>query len=260
MRLAERPGERRVLRAMSRCLAPDVARADVDDWDVSVHAVVLAAGASSRYGASPPKQAVLLPAVLTALRGAHDARRDRRRARRARRRDRRGNHPLPGLGARAGRLAPLRPRRAAAPTPTPRSSSLADGPDLDPPRSTASSPRGARSGGEAVAASYGGLRLHPVLLARSGLVARSRTKAPARSRSTAVAVTTCPAGRRRRPPGTRLVERDPQCRELLLQLGRHLLVHRLPDVDAQALLEPVAPPAVVALARDAPPPRPSPPR
>src|ERR671937_595532 len=33
-----------------------------------IRGVVLAAGASSRYGASPPKQAVLLPAVLEAVR------------------------------------------------------------------------------------------------------------------------------------------------------------------------------------------------
>ena len=35
-----------------------------------VHAVVLAAGASTRYGAATPKQQVLLPRVLTALRAA----------------------------------------------------------------------------------------------------------------------------------------------------------------------------------------------
>src|SRR3982750_1006734 len=33
-----------------------------------IHAVALAAGASSRYGTSPPKQAVLLPDVLAAVR------------------------------------------------------------------------------------------------------------------------------------------------------------------------------------------------
>src|SRR5207237_2487108 len=36
--------------------------------DVAVFAVVLAAGASSRYGAEPPKQVELLPKVLAALR------------------------------------------------------------------------------------------------------------------------------------------------------------------------------------------------
>ena len=35
-----------------------------------IHAVVLAAGASSRYGTSPPKQQKLLPAVLAALRAS----------------------------------------------------------------------------------------------------------------------------------------------------------------------------------------------
>ena len=35
-----------------------------------IGAVVLAAGASSRYGTSPPKQAVFLPRVLAALRAS----------------------------------------------------------------------------------------------------------------------------------------------------------------------------------------------
>ncbi len=35
---------------------------------MSVFAVVLAAGASSRYGTEPPKQVALLPQVLAALR------------------------------------------------------------------------------------------------------------------------------------------------------------------------------------------------
>jgi len=34
---------------------------------VTIHAVVLAAGASSRYGTTPPKQQTFLPRVLTAL-------------------------------------------------------------------------------------------------------------------------------------------------------------------------------------------------
>src|ERR1700752_4072370 len=96
---------------------------------MSVSAVVLAAGASSRYGTEPPKQVELLPKVLAALRessvdgivvvrGAHVV-------------------PVesvlcpdwergPGASLRCG-LATLPPEAEAAIV------VLADGPDLDPP-------------------------------------------------------------------------------------------------------------------------------
>jgi len=127
---------------------------------------VLAAGASSRYGVSPPKQVVLLPRVLRALRAARTI-------------DGivvvSGAHELaaaaptvhcaewergPGASLRCG-LAALPAESEAAVV------VLADGPDLDPravDRVVASWRDG---GGDVVAASYGGVRLHPVLLARA---------------------------------------------------------------------------------------------
>ena len=133
---------------------------------MSVHAVVLAAGASSRYGASPPKQAVLLPAVLTALReattlggilvvlGAHDLEVD---ADSVRCPDwERG----PGASLRYGLAALPDDAEAAVVV-------LADGPDLDPAAVDRVVASWRAEGGDAVAASYGGLRLHPVLLART---------------------------------------------------------------------------------------------
>jgi CTP:molybdopterin cytidylyltransferase MocA len=125
-----------------------------------IAAVVLAAGASSRYGTEPPKQAALLPKVLTALRkssvdeivvvsGAHAL-------------------PVesvhcaewergPGVSLRCG-LASLPPDAEAAVV------VLADGPDLDPRAVDRVVEEWRATGGEAVAASYGGVRLHPVLL------------------------------------------------------------------------------------------------
>jgi CTP:molybdopterin cytidylyltransferase MocA len=128
---------------------------------VTVAAVVLAAGASSRYGVSPPKQAVFLPSVLAALdaidevivvTGAHPLETE---ARTVQCDDwERG----PGVSLRCG-LAALRDGVEAAVV------VLADGPELDP--------RAVRrlveawEGEEVLAASYDGVRLHPVLLARS---------------------------------------------------------------------------------------------
>jgi CTP:molybdopterin cytidylyltransferase MocA len=130
---------------------------------MSVYAVVLAAGASSRYGTEPPKQVELLPRVLAALRessldgvvvvsGAHAL-------------------PVesvqcpdwergPGASLRCG-LATL-PRDAEAAVVV-----LADGPDLDPRAVDRVVEDWRASGGDAVAASYADVRLHPVLLARS---------------------------------------------------------------------------------------------
>ena len=128
-----------------------------------VAAVVLAAGASTRFGA--PKQALLLPEVLARLdRSAVDgvlvvA----------------GAHPLatsaplircpdwahgPGASLRCG-LAGLAVAVEAAVV------VLADGPDLSPAAVDRVIDVWAESGAELVAATYAGTRGHPVLLARS---------------------------------------------------------------------------------------------
>jgi nicotine blue oxidoreductase len=127
-----------------------------------IAAVVLAAGASSRYGTSPPKQAVLLPRVLAALRascvdeivvvtGAHVLETDARVVACA------GWERGPGASLRCG-LAALDAEAAVV--------ALADGPELDPravDRVVAAWREGA---GDVLAASWGGQRLHPVLLGR----------------------------------------------------------------------------------------------
>ena len=128
-----------------------------------IYAVVLAAGASSRYGASPPKQVELLPAVLEALRASSV--------------DEvlvvSGAHPLPvesvqcaewergpGASLRCG-LASL-PDAAEAGVVV-----LADGPELDPRAVDRVIESWRADGGDVVAAAYAGVRLHPVLLARA---------------------------------------------------------------------------------------------
>ena len=133
---------------------------------MSVHAVVLAAGASSRFGVSPPKQEVLLPRVLAALRaaasldgilvvlGAHEL--DPGEASVRCPDWERG----PGASLRCG-LAALPDDAEAALV------ALADGPDLDPRAVDRVVASWRELGGDAVAASYGGVRLHPVLLART---------------------------------------------------------------------------------------------
>jgi len=129
-----------------------------------VAAVILAAGSATRFGA--PKQTLLLADVLERVRasasvgevvvvtGAYELETD---ARVVRCPDwERGG----GASLRCG-LRALRPGTAAAVV------LLADGPDLAPPaidRVVAAWREGA---GEVVAASYGGVRGHPVLLARS---------------------------------------------------------------------------------------------
>ena len=130
---------------------------------MSVFAVVLAAGASSRYGTEPPKQVALLPNVLAALGessidgvvvvgGAHAlpvesvACPDWERG--------------PGASLKCG-LAALPPEAEAAVV------VLADGPDLDPRAVDRVVADWRANGGEAIATTYGGTRLHPVLLARA---------------------------------------------------------------------------------------------
>ena len=126
---------------------------------------MLAAGASSRFGTTPPKQALLLPRVLAALRaastldgllvvlGAHDLDPDAPAVR------------CPDWERGAG--ASLRCGLAALPAGAEAAVVvLADGPDLDPRAVDRVVGSWRRDGGDAVAASYRGVRLHPVLLAR----------------------------------------------------------------------------------------------
>jgi nicotine blue oxidoreductase len=123
-----------------------------------VGAVVLAAGAATRFGA--PKQRLLLPDVLARLRdvdqvvvvsGAHELE---------------GALPCPdwergpGASLRCG-LAALGPEVEAAVV------VLADGPDLAPAAVDRVLAAWRDSGAPLVAASYGGLRGHPLVVARS---------------------------------------------------------------------------------------------
>jgi nicotine blue oxidoreductase len=127
-----------------------------------IYAVVLAAGASSRYGMSPPKQQVLLPHVLAAVgRSAVDGVVVVV-----------GAHPLdvesvdcpdwqlgPGASLRCGLDALPAEAEAAVVV-------LADGPELDARAIDRVVEAWRAEGGDVLAASYGGTRLHPVLLAR----------------------------------------------------------------------------------------------
>src|SRR6478609_8359640 len=128
-----------------------------------VAALILAAGASSRFGA--PKQRLLLAPVLARVRrarsidevvvvvGAHGLETD---ARVVRCPDwERG----PGASLRCGLAALPQDAEAAVVV-------LADGPDLDPRAVDRVVDDWRTNGGDAVAATYGGVRLHPVLLSR----------------------------------------------------------------------------------------------
>ena len=129
-----------------------------------IAAVVLAAGASTRFGS--PKQALLLEPVLERLRssaaigdivvvlGAHDVETTARLVRCA------DWHRGPGASLRCG-LAALGEEAEAAVV------VLADGPTLDPRAIDRVVASWRESDGQRVAATYGGIRLHPVLLARS---------------------------------------------------------------------------------------------
>lgn len=129
-----------------------------------IAAVVLAAGASTRFGS--PKQAVLLEPLLERVRGsaaiddivvvlgAHDV---ETRARAVRCPDwQRG----PGASLRCG-LAALGDEVEAAVV------VLGDGPKLDSHAIDRVVAAWREEGAERVAATYGGVRLHPLLLARS---------------------------------------------------------------------------------------------
>jgi CTP:molybdopterin cytidylyltransferase MocA len=128
---------------------------------MSVAAVVLAAGASSRYGTKPAKQQVHVSAVVAAL---EDSVVNEIVAVS-------GAHPLPvasvhcadwergpGASLRTG-LAALADDVEAALV------ALADGPDLDPRAVDRVIADWRANGGDVVAATYAGVRLHPVLLA-----------------------------------------------------------------------------------------------
>ena len=131
-----------------------------------IAAVVLAAGASSRYGTSPPKQQELLPHVLAALRqaasldgvlvvaGAHALDIDAEVVQCA------DWERGPGASLRCGLDALPAEAEAAVVV-------LADGPDLDSRAVDRVVASWRAEDGDTVAASYGGVRLHPVLLARS---------------------------------------------------------------------------------------------
>jgi CTP:molybdopterin cytidylyltransferase MocA len=129
-----------------------------------IAAVVLAAGASTRFGS--PKQAVLLEPVLERVRssaaigdvvvvlGAHDVETTARLVRCP-------DWPRgPGASLRCGLAALGEDVEAAVVV-------LADGPTLDPRAIDRVVASWRESDGQRVAATYGGVRLHPVLLARS---------------------------------------------------------------------------------------------
>ncbi len=131
-----------------------------------VAAVVLAAGASRRYGTSPPKQAVFLPEVVRRVReapsvddvvvvlGAHEVETDARVVRCPE--WERG----PGASLRCG-LAALGPEVEAAVV------VLADGPELAPVAVERVLAAWRESGAPVIAASYGGVRGHPLVVARA---------------------------------------------------------------------------------------------
>jgi CTP:molybdopterin cytidylyltransferase MocA len=130
-----------------------------------IYAVVLAAGASSRYGTTPPKQQELLPRVLAAVRasetvedvlvvtGAHALAVDASVV------DCPDWQRGPGASLSCG-LAALPDDAEAALV------ALADGPDLDPRAIDRVVVAWRQQGGDVLAATYDGVRLHPVLLAR----------------------------------------------------------------------------------------------
>lgn len=129
---------------------------------MTIGAVVLAAGAATRFGS--PKQQLLLPSVLAAVRassvddvvvvaGAHPLDADARVV------DCPDWERGAGASLRCGLAALPRETEAAVVV-------LADGPDLSPAAIDRVIERW-RSGGDVIAASYGGVRGHPVVLGRA---------------------------------------------------------------------------------------------
>lgn len=128
-----------------------------------IAAVVLAAGAATRFGA--PKQALLLPEVLSALAessvddvvvvaGAYPLEAEARVV------DCPRWERGPGASLRCGLAALARETEAAVIV-------LADGPDLSPAAVDRVVELWRGGAGDVVAASYGGVRGHPVLLGRA---------------------------------------------------------------------------------------------
>jgi CTP:molybdopterin cytidylyltransferase MocA len=129
-----------------------------------IAAVVLAAGASTRFGS--PKQAVLLEPVLERVRlsrtigdvvvvlGAHEVESTARSVHCP------DWHRGPGASLRCGLAALGEETNAAVVV-------LADGPSLDPRAIDRVVAAWRESGAGRVAATYGGIRLHPLLLARN---------------------------------------------------------------------------------------------
>jgi nicotine blue oxidoreductase len=128
-----------------------------------IAAVVLAAGASTRFGS--PKQRLLVEPVLERVRrarvddvvvvtGAHELESSARQAHCA------DWERGPGASLRCGLAALADDMEAAVVV-------LADGPELDPRAVDRVVGAWRRSGADVVAATYGGVRLHPVLLARA---------------------------------------------------------------------------------------------
>lgn len=129
-----------------------------------IAAVVLAAGASTRFGS--PKQAVLLEPVLERVRrsseidevvvvlGAHELETSARAVLCPE-----WEHG-PGASLRCGLSALSEDVEAAVVV-------LGDGPELEPRAIDRVVARWREGAGERVAATYGGVRLHPLLLARS---------------------------------------------------------------------------------------------
>ena len=123
-----------------------------------VAAVVLAAGAATRFGA--PKQRLLLPEVLSRIRGVDEV------VVVSGAYELEGAVPCPGWARGPGAslrcgLATLGPQVEAAVV------VLADGPDLAPAAVERVLAAWRESGAELVAASYGGDRGHPLVVARS---------------------------------------------------------------------------------------------